>query len=99
MNDYFLKIQIDCDPDKDRCFVYRCSPDEDVECPEDEAERNYYYKIIMKKAYLATECELEDGVCAEMSCEGDLLCKEVLCEEGNVPEGEFCSDGSNSKSL
>lgn len=75
--DYYLKIQVDCNPAKERCFT---------------AEEETYYKIIMKKAYLIPDCDPEDAQCPSINCENDEICQEVFCDEGNVSAGETCND-------
>ena len=56
--DYLMQIQADCDPAMEECFVVECSPEDDSECPADEAERISYYKLIMKKAMGLLFCGL-----------------------------------------
>lgn len=90
--DYYLQIQTECDPAKEKCFVTECSPDEDSSCPENESERRSYYKLIMKKAYLAPDCDPKDEQCPKVTCGNDKTCEEIFCDETNVSDGETCND-------
>lgn len=90
--DYYLQIQTECNPAKERCFITECNPEEDSECPENEAERRSYYKIIMKKAYLAPDCDPKDEQCPEVTCDSDSACQEIFCDETTVSDGETCHD-------
>lgn len=87
--DYFVSAQADCDPNVDRCFVHRCYPETDGECPEDPVS---YYKQVRKKAKLIPLCNPNDGNCDALTCAPDTECEVTFCDESNVPPGELCSD-------
>ena len=89
---YYVKLEIECNPEKEKCFVRECDPQSDSECPENVDERASYYKIINKKAYILPNCDPNDENCPKPSCEGDKKCQETLCDEKTVPEGETCND-------
>ena len=94
--DYFIKIEVPCDPSKSSCFLRECEPGVDEECPESEEERLYYYKNITKKASLIPKCDLDED-CQVIDCENDSTCFETYCDEYNVPEGETCFFNSNNE--
>ncbi len=92
IRDYYIQAEADCDPETENCFVYVCDPESDEECPEAEDERTSYYKLISKKAYLIPSCDPNDEECNALECLPGQDCKEILCDETNVPEGEECND-------
>ncbi len=93
MKDYYIQAETECDPSSERCFIYECDPEEDGEdCPEDEAERISYYKLIKKKAYAIPLCDPEDENCPALVCLPGEDCEETLCEEDNEEEGIVCND-------
>lgn len=90
--DYFMQFQVECDPAIEKCFVVECSPEDGSECPANEVERKSYYKIIMKKAYLLPDCDPNNEYCPKVSCDKDVTCEEIFCDENTVIEGETCND-------
>lgn len=87
--DYYLHIEIECDPAVDACYVAECDPAEDETCPENPDERVSYYKIIEKKAYAIPSCAQEhESECPAPSCdEGEKYCREILCDAAIDGEG------------
>ncbi|MDQ1283956.1 MAG: hypothetical protein QG620_304 [Patescibacteria group bacterium] len=93
LKDYYIQAEAECDPSAERCFIYECDPEEDGEdCPEDEAERISYYKLIKKKAYAIPLCDPAGENCPALACQAGEDCEETLCEEDNEEEGIVCND-------
>jgi len=92
LNDYYIKIQTDCDPSIETCFVAVCEPSSDTECPSDPALQTQYYKFIEKKAVNIPLCNQSETDCPLLSCEKNEDCRVIFCDENIVPEGESCSD-------
>jgi len=90
--DYYIKFQADCDPEIEACFAYECTPDQDPECPEEEAERVSYYKNITQKAYLIPLCNPNGKNCSVLACNEGEDCEETLCSEETIEEGTQCND-------
>ena len=91
-NNYYVKMETDCDPEKEKCFIKECNPEEDSERPENQEERISYSKIINKKASAIPACDSKNETCLELNCEGDRFCQETFCDEKNVEKGETCND-------
>jgi hypothetical protein len=89
---YFIKTETVCDPATEKCFVRTCDPADDSECPENEAERISYYKLIEEKAYAIASCDAATEDCENPVCKPDAECTETLCDQSNVIEGEECND-------
>lgn len=92
LRDYDITGQADCDPETEACFVYRCDPALDEECPEDPAERTSYYKLISIKADRLPFCTPGENGCPALACQSGQDCQDVFCDADNVPEGEDCND-------
>ena len=88
MKDYYIKLETECEPSKENCFIYVCDPAEDPECPEVEADRVSYYKLIEKKASMISLCDSSDLNCQPLSCEKDEDCRIINCDPG---AGDECS--------
>jgi hypothetical protein len=95
LKDYYIRMEMSCDPAEEKCFVRTCDPDSDSECPADVNERTDYYKIIEKKAIAIPDCKSENNECPEINCIGDSDCLEILCDKDTVIEGETCNDPEN----
>jgi hypothetical protein len=81
--DYYIKIEVPCNPDIENCFVSECKEDDDCK------ELNYY-KLIKKKAYSFPSCNQDSLDCSYAECNKD-VCEEIFCNESIVPEGEHCN--------
>lgn len=92
LKDYYVKIEADCDPATERCFVYECDEEADGECPADPKERVSYYKLIEKKAYAIPLCDPNSEDCPPLACEPEEDCAEIICDEAAEAEGEICND-------
>ncbi|MFA6305066.1 MAG: hypothetical protein WCV73_00705 [Patescibacteria group bacterium] len=90
--DYFILSEVDCNPAVSACFVRICDPVEDETCPTDPTEQIYYYNLIHKKASNVPQCDTSVPNCANLVCETNEDCKEIYCDNINVPEGETCND-------
>jgi hypothetical protein len=89
LKDYYIQAEAECDPVVEKCFVYECTPEEDVDCPANEDERISYYKYVKKKAYLIPLCDPNDEECDALTCEEGQDCEEILCDETS---GGECND-------
>ena len=89
---YYIEAQTDCDPRMEVCFVSVCDPATDSECPQAEAERATYYKLIKKKASNIPLCDPNDADCAALDCSDKTICEETLCDPANPGEGVTCND-------
>lgn len=89
--DYYIQKQAACDPMTKNCFISICNPQEDEECPEDEADRSEYYSLIQKKAYVFSQCEKSQEGC-DTGCQPGEDCLEITCSPDN---GDVCSEGSS----
>jgi len=90
--DYFVKMETECDPMSEVCFVFECDPESDPECPAEVEERVSYYKYVNKKAFAIPLCDPENEECASLQCSADEDCEEIFCSEETVDEGTTCND-------
>lgn len=89
--DYEVLGEVVCDPRVEACFIRSCD-DELAIC--DTGEENQYYKIVEKNADSIQNCSFDSTEnCQPLQCQSDdMECVETLCADGNVPEGESCSN-------
>ena len=93
LKDYYIQVEAECDPAREKCFIYECDPSEEGgECPEDPEEGISYYKLIKKKAFAIPDCDPASLDCPKLFCAPEEDCEETLCEEESLEEGEKCSD-------
>lgn len=93
--DYYVQGQIDCDPETEECFVWKCDPNSTIEgekCTGDPEEDIWYYENVRKIANQIPVCDPNDENCEALSCAQGQDCEVTLCNESNVPEGEECND-------
>jgi len=94
--DYIVQAQTDCDPETEKCFVWKCNPNSTVEgeaCTGDPESDIWYYKTIRRNAKNIPLCDPNNEECEALVCaEGETDCSEELCTDKNVPEGETCND-------
>ncbi len=65
-NDYFVRVELPCNPDVDVCFVSECDADADPRCSGD-VTRNY--KVILMKAYKVPPLDCVDSAdCQTFLC-------------------------------
>lgn len=83
--DYIISAQTDCDPLSEKCFVWNCDPNSQVEgeaCTGDAENDTWYYKIIKRKAANIPLCDPNDENCTALTCpEGEKDCEEIFCTE------------------
>jgi len=95
VKNYQMISQVSCNPQTESCFLYKCNPDVDGECPQE----NIYYKYISKNASTIDTCEKteqKDGCKEELSCvTGESSCYYEYCDQSMLEEGEKCSDLKN----
>jgi hypothetical protein len=95
---YVISSQIDCDPAAEKCFIWKCDPQSDVEgeaCTGDPEADIWYYKIAKRNAAKIPQCDPEtDETCDPWTCaEGERDCEQILCDEVTVEEqGVECND-------
>ncbi len=92
LKDYYIKSEVDCDPETEKCFIYECDPAEDSECSENLDERISYYKLIEKKANTLPLCDSNDIDCPAITCQAGEDCQEFLCDESTKTEDEQCNN-------
>lgn len=95
-NDYTVQAQTDCDPESEKCFIWKCDPasnEEGEKCTGNPEEDIWYYKIVRRNAKNIPLCNPNDENCLALVCEeNEAECEEELCSAENVPEGESCND-------
>jgi hypothetical protein len=92
LKDYYIKSEVECDPETEKCFIYECDPTADSECPENPDERVSYYKLIEKKAYALPLCDSSSSDCLPIACQAGEDCSEFLCDETTKAKEEQCND-------
>ena len=94
--DYIIQAQIDCDPETENCFIWKCDPmslEEGEECTGVPDNDIWYYKILNRNAKNIPDCDPKDENCTAYVCgEGEKDCSEELCDPENVPDGEECNN-------
>jgi hypothetical protein len=94
--DYIVQAQIDCDPESENCFIWKCDPNSTEEgeaCTGDADNDIWYYKLFFRNAKNIPNCDPDDEDCTAYVCDpGEKDCSEELCTPENVPEGETCND-------
>lgn len=90
LEDYFIKVETDCDIETESCFISRCDPAEDETCPADPEEQVSYYKFVKKKAGKIAFCNGGEGDCPPPICEPDEECKVIICNPDTVEDGVEC---------
>ncbi len=91
IKDFVVQAETECDPTEEKCFIWICDPTEE-ECAGDPEEDTWYYKYIMKKAYLLPDCDIfYDEDCPSPVCNEFEDCEEIFCEDGNEDEIK-CTD-------
>ena len=93
--DYIIQVQIDCDPETEKCFVWKCDPksgEEGKSCTGNPDEDIWYYKTIRRNAKNIPDCDPKDENCTAYICgEDEKDCGYELCTPENVPDGEECN--------
>lgn len=92
LKDFYIKLEVPCDPETEKCFITECDPQSDSQCPENPDERVSYYKLINKKANLLPACDSSDPDCPPIVCSAGEDCQETLCDEATKTKDEECSD-------
>lgn len=95
-NDYIIESQIDCDPETENCFIWKCDPmslEEGEACTGIPDNDTWYYKILQKNAKNIPLCDPSDENCDALACpEGEKDCQEILCTNEDAAKGEKCSN-------
>lgn len=91
--DFYIEAETECDPRSEACFIYVCDPESEEDCPEEEAERISYYKLIKKKASAIPLCDPSDAACDALDCSDSRNCEVLFCDpEASSEEEEIvCS--------
>jgi hypothetical protein len=92
LRDYYIKSEVECNPEIEKCFISECDPSTDSECPENPDERLSYYKFIEKKVYAIPLCDSSSPDCPALACQEGEDCKEFLCDEATKTEDEQCNN-------
>jgi hypothetical protein len=80
LHDYIIKVEIDCDPSTENCFIYTCDSEEE-ECTGNPEEDTWYYKNFYRNAKYLPDCDpYNSNECAAFECgENELGCYEEVC--------------------
>ena len=89
--DYVVESQVDCDPYKEACFIWKCDPESDVEgeaCTGDPEKDIWYFQVAGRNAANIPLCDPEtDETCDPWTCaEGERDCETEFCTEENMEE-------------
>lgn len=93
---YSIEIETVCSPETEACFARDICDTEDGFCEEGDAPTDTeYYKYIERRASaFPAECmrgSMDMPICADLSClPGESDCKETLCSEETLAEGDVC---------
>lgn len=96
--DYVIEAQTDCDPYMEKCFVWECDPQSDVEgeaCVGDADMDMWYFQVIRRNAGNIPLCDPNDEECEALVCaENEPECEYVFCTEENMEEqyATACND-------
>ncbi len=97
--DYIIEAQTDCDPYTDKCFIWECDPESDVEgeaCTGDPDTDTWYFQVVKRNASQIPLCDPNtDENCEALVCgENEPDCEYVFCTEENM-EAQYataCND-------
>lgn len=92
--DYYVEAEADCDPETEKCFIWKCDPassKEGEKCTGDPEEDIWYFKKVRKKAIDIPLCDPKEESCEAFVCHPGEDCQEFLCNEGNAGGGQ-CND-------
>ncbi len=93
--DYVIQAQIDCDPEKESCLIWRCDPASSVdgeECTGVPDKDIWYYKVLSRNAKNIPDCDPKDESCTAYQCGPEEPgCGIANCSPDNLKKGEECS--------
>jgi len=93
LKDYYVKTEVECNPEQEKCFIAECDPVLDSECSENPNERISYYKLVQKKPSAVSLCDADSPDCQPFACQAGEDCQEILCDqEAAQTEGVECND-------
>jgi hypothetical protein len=95
LRDYYITAQADCDPENEKCFIWRCDPkaeDDSEKCTGDPEEDTWYYKMVKKNANAILLCDPNSEECPALECFSGEDCIETRCDGTDAKEGEECND-------
>lgn len=90
LRNYYITIDVPCDPAQEQCFKEECDPESADGCPKDAVNGATYYKLIKKKAYAVPACDPNNPDCPPLACFAGEDCLEILCDEA-AAEDYVCS--------
>jgi len=94
--DYYIEAQADCDPYSQKCFVWECDPESQVDgekCTGDPEEDIWYYQNVKKIANEIPLCDPNDENCGALSCISGMDCEVTYCDEAAAKEEDAtCND-------
>ncbi len=94
--DYAVEAQTDCDPETEKCFIWKCDPralEGEEKCTGVPDNDIWYYQVVRRNAKNIPLCDPKDENCAALTCEpGEQGCSVEFCTPENVPNGEECND-------
>jgi len=94
--DYIIEAQAPCDPATEKCFVWHCDPESDVDgekCTGNVEEDVNNYKIVKRNASRIPLCDPADENCQALVCgKNEPECEYTYCDEETKVEQEVeCS--------
>ena len=92
LRNYYITVDVPCDPAQEQCFMEECDPESPDGCPEDAVDGVTYYKLIKKKAYAVPACDPNDSDCPPLTCLAGEDCLEIFCDEIAAADGYICSN-------
>lgn len=97
LKDYVIESQIDCDPAKDACFIWECTPDavdETERCTGDPDNDIWYYQLAERSASHVPLCDPNDETCHPFDCPlEEPECGFTYCDEETSQQQEAeCSN-------
>lgn len=88
--DYVIEAQTDCDPYADKCFVWECDPESDVEgeaCTGDPEADVWYFQVVKRMAFNIPLCDPNDETCEALICpEDEANCEVEFCTQENMED-------------
>jgi hypothetical protein len=96
--DYIIEAQANCDPYVEKCFIWECDPQSDVEgeaCTGDAETDIWYFQVVRRNASRVPLCDPNDEECDALICgDNEPECSVTFCAEDAI-EAQYataCND-------
>jgi hypothetical protein len=94
---YITEAQADCDPYAQKCFIWECDPQSNVEgekCTGDPEKDIWYYSLVERNSSKIPLCDPNDENCKALECsENETDCSYIYCDdETKIAQEAQCSD-------